>query len=464
MKLKKRFLGLALFVGMSLFLASTAVFAYEAFLGPTGVLKWAKGKTYDGYTLIAPSGAKNIYLIDMEGRIVHQWKTQNENATTHADLLPNGNLLRGVVVEEERAAYFGGSAGMVQELSWDGKVVWEYVMNSPKGMFHHDFERMPNGNTLILAWEQKSWDEAIAKGRRPETVYKKEGVVQPGHPEKKIIHGIWPDFLVEVTPDKKIVWEWHVWDNIGPGPDQFNINYQLPLHVGPLYHGPDWTHFNTVQYLPQTDQVLLNSRNFGEFYIIDKKTKKMVYRWGNPSTHYKGRPPGGYTDDGDQILFGPHHAQLQPNGNITVLDNGTYRPSGNYTRVIEMDPKTGKIVWEFASNGAPRNGNSFFSAFQCGAQKLPNGNFLVTSTNSGHIFEVTQKKEIVWDMVNPIGVKGPVCTVEDNPSAIQVHRSYRYDKDFPGLKGKDLTPKGPLAPNCPDFRTILEQATANNPK
>lgn len=441
----------------------TACFAgaSESFLGPTGLLKWDKSKTFNGYTLFAPTATKNIYLIDMDGNLIHKWETDLVNGE-YAELLPNGNILRGAVVNERRAVYFGGSAGLIQELSWDNKVVWECKLNTPKGIFHHAFDRMPNGNTLVTVWEQKSWEEAVGQGRDPKTTHWK-GVVSPADPERKPVYGIWMDAVLELDKSGKTVWEWHVWDHIGTRPDQFDINFVLPYNLGPLYAGPDWSHFNTVQYLPKTDQVLLNSRNFGEFYIIDKKTGKMVYRWGNPGMYGKGRLPGGYVDDGDQILFGPHHSQMQENGNITVFDNGTFRPTGNYSRVIEMDPKTDKIVWQFTSREVPRYGNAFYSPFQCASQKLPNGNFLVTSTNWGHIFEVTQTKQVVWEYINPITPKGPTCTKEDHASAFWVHRAYRYAPDYPGLQGKDLKPKGPLAPGCPDYRKIFEEASAKNP-
>lgn len=76
--------------------------------------------------------------------------------------------------------------------------------------------------------------------------------------------------------------------------------------------------------------------------------------------------------------------------------------SGNRSRVLEVDMTTGKIVWEYAAN----DGNSFFSYRQGAAQKLPNGNCLVTSTQHGHLFEVTRDKKVVWEFVSPI-MEGP---------------------------------------------------------
>ncbi len=45
-----------------------------------------------GYTLIAPQTADgNVYLVDMQGAVAHQWKMP-VRAGRHAVILPNGNL------------------------------------------------------------------------------------------------------------------------------------------------------------------------------------------------------------------------------------------------------------------------------------------------------------------------------------------------------------------------------------
>jgi hypothetical protein len=36
-----------------------------------------------------------------------------------------------------------------------------------------------------------------------------------------------------------------------------------------------------------------------------------------------------------------------------------------------------------------------------GAQRLPNGNTLITESDKGRAFEVTREGEIVWDFYNP---------------------------------------------------------------
>ncbi|MBW2000841.1 MAG: hypothetical protein JRJ29_23130, partial [Deltaproteobacteria bacterium] len=105
-----------------------------------------------------------------------------------------------------------------------------------------------------------------------------------------------------------------------------------------------------------------------------------------------------------------------------------------------------------------KHSNSFFSYRQGAVQRLPNGNTLITSTHGGHLIEVTKDKEVVWDYVSPIHKGKPKCWLEDgdghNMMANMIHRAYRYGPDYPGLKGKDLSKKVPLAPGCPEFAKI----------
>ena len=441
---------------------SSAAFAYEVHDGPTGVIKYAKGKTYDGYTIItpSPSGDTHItYLINMEGDIVHTWDTSGAGREFPfvSQLLPSGNLLVYTALSKSPVG-IGGYTGLLEELDWDGKVVWSYEMCTENEVSHHAFDRMPNGNTLILGWEKVSAAEMAKKGRNPGTF--PESVMMGGKP----LTDFWVDFVREVDRDGKTVWEWHVMDHVGTGSKQFDPNYILPEKVGLPYASYDWTHFNTCQYIPETDQIILNSRNFSETYIIDKKTGAMVFRWGNPSAYGQGARPAWY-DNGDQQIFGSHHAAPIGNGVVSIFDNGSERAEGQRSRVVEVDTKTGDVVWEYHAMGY----NSFFSYRQGGAQKLPNGNYLVTSSQQGHLFEVTLAKEVVWEFVNPLmdgksaGIfsdRADVLMAGGNPVKNMfnnmIHRAYRYGADYPGLQGKDLTPKGHIVKGYPKFLDVWQ--------
>jgi hypothetical protein len=111
----------------------------------------------------------------------------------------------------------GGTGGILQELAWDGSVVWEWKLSSAERMHHHDVTALPGGNLLLLAWEVKSPEQARRAGRRVDQI-----------PEQ----GLWPDLVLEIEPVRptgaNVVWEWHVWDHLIQSHDPEAENFGDP--------------------------------------------------------------------------------------------------------------------------------------------------------------------------------------------------------------------------------------------
>ena len=118
-------LAAASFLGTALLLFPRRAKAVETMSTPTGVLIYDKEKALVGYTLISPMQSTSSYLLDMEGNVVHEWKSAGLPGL-YAELLPNGNLLRGI--RYEKKVPFGGVSGGLQDIDWDGNVVWEYTI------------------------------------------------------------------------------------------------------------------------------------------------------------------------------------------------------------------------------------------------------------------------------------------------------------------------------------------------
>ena len=144
----------------------------------------------------------------------------------------------------------------------------------------------------------------------------------------------------------------------------------------------DLFHFNTVEVLDRDlavarrGDVLLCSRELGLVAIVDPEKRAVVWSWGAG------------------VLDGPHHPSVLPNGHLLIFGNGRRR---GWSRLIEVEPATGRIVWQY--RGKPRK--SFSSPVRGGAQLLPNGNVLVTESTRGRVFEVTRDGSIVWQFLNP---------------------------------------------------------------
>src|SRR5690554_8099399 len=71
----------------------------------------------------------------------------------------------------------------------------------------------------------------------------------------------------------------------------------------------------------------------------------------------------------------------------------------------------------------PLDASRFYSFFISSAQRLPNGNTLITEGSNGRIFEVTTEHELVWEYISPYWGKGPLALN-------LVYRAYRYPYDW----------------------------------
>ena len=56
----------------------------------------------------------------------------------------------------------GGEGGRIQEFAWDGEVLWDFLWSDEDHLQHHDIEPLPGGNVLLISWERRSREEAIA--------------------------------------------------------------------------------------------------------------------------------------------------------------------------------------------------------------------------------------------------------------------------------------------------------------
>lgn len=107
-----------------------------------------------------------------------------------------------------------------------------------------------------------------------------------------------------------------------------------------------------------------------------------------------GAPGRGF---GPGVLDWPHAPSLVVRDGISAVltfDNGPHR---GWSRALEVDPVTGKVVWEFRGTEA----SPLFSAVRGFVQRLPNGNTLITESERGRAREVTDDGEVVWEFWNP---------------------------------------------------------------
>ncbi len=424
-------------------------------------------RSLNGYTLLAPTAAKESYLLDNCGRVVHQWQhLYNPGMVTY--LLEDGRLLRTARIASD-GFNGGGIGGRIEIYSWEGELEWGFDVASPNYHQHHDVEYMPNGNILVIAWERIPSDLVLNGGRDPEFI-----------PE----NGLWPDMVFELKPigdnDAEIVWEWHLWDHIvqdfdpnllnygviSEHPELFNVNF-LGGNTGTGNAQSDWVHVNAIDYNPNLDQIMLCSRTMGEVWVIDHSTTTeeaasheggnagkggdFLYRWGNPSAYESGA-------QSTRFFYGQHDAQWIPEGlpgagNMLIYNNnGPASALGIQSQSIEwiapidsngeyqmINGRFGPETFEWFYGGGD-NHIEFFSPRVSGTQRLENGNTLICDGDSGRIFEIDADEKLVWDYINPLRGSNPL-NQGDDPIQNDLFRAYRYGEDYPAFEGKDLNPR-----------------------
>jgi hypothetical protein len=352
---------------------------------PVGLVYADPEQSCPGYTLFCPVRGTTANLLDAAGRIVWRWR--HPEGIQHARLLKNGSLLIQTQPPEdaEGAEQIGGSAAALIELDWNSKVLWEYR----NAYQHHDYQRLASGNHLVLAWK-----------KLPDGVQEKVrgGFADPEDPER-----MWGDVVIEVSSDGEVVDEWRSWEHLSFDEDV----------ICPLESHKEWTHANSIEVLPD-GRWLLSFRLTSTVAIVEPKSGAIVWRWG----------PG--------ELSHQHAATWLDTGHILVFDNGCHRRAmPSFSRVVEVDPGSREITWSYRADVAL----AFFSFMVSGANRLPNGNTLITEGATGRIFEITPERETVWEYVSPF-------TLIDRRfgASPAVFRAHRYAADAPELAGRDLEP------------------------
>ncbi len=411
-----------------------------------------------GYVLFSPLTNSSTYLIDECGQVVREYSFVGTPGMM-TKLTPSGDLVRGRRIGSSIFSG-GGIGGLLEGFDWEGSSTFFYQLNDSTFHQHHDFEILPSGNILVLGWEYISAEEAKNNGRI---------AVQE--------NGMYSERIIEIEPISgetfNIVWEWRAWDhliqNVYDTLDNYGepIDYPEKIDLNYTNNGsltiPDWLHANSLDYNPQLDQIILNVRNFAEFWIIDHSTTieesqsseggnagkggDVLYRWGNPESYGAG-------GNQDQVFFGQHDSHwikegLPGAGNILVFNNGIGKPEGNFSTIEEIippldglnyilnedsyGPENSEIVY-----GESSGDNSFFSQRISGSQRLQNGNTIICVGNSGRFIEVGQDKKVQWKYVNPSGTF--ISTQGENPqnTSNSVFQIIKYPYDFSGFDGKEL--------------------------
>ena len=396
---------------------------------PTGTTIYDPGKTWNGYTVLSPLRTQAVIVIDMNGNVVKQWDGYNDSAGGPARIFPDG-----VVIAASGANPPHQESRELVQRDFEGHVMWRFEARQ-----HHDWQRedFPAGyyspafkpsvegaNTLILTH---------TNGTRPNVASAE----------------LEDDRLIEVSPKGEILWQWlasdHI-DELGFSTDARNAINSAPS-VNRARGSFDWLHINSATYVGPNhwfdegdtrfapNNVIICSRE-ASFIAIIARDGSIAWRIGPDYTASKELRA-------IRQIIGQHHAHIIPKGlpgagNLLVFDNGgasgygfanPNAPNGNgsfaraNSRVLEINPVTLDLVWSYA-------GPRFYSSNISGAQRLLNGNTLITEGATGRLLEVTKEGKIVWEYIYPV--------FNAEGAGNNVYRAYRVPYDWiPQIKKPD---------------------------
>ncbi len=293
---------------------------------------WCEEPDPDAYSVASSSGVHvgDVGVqpgVTLERRLLWEWRPPGESyfEPFSASLLSNGNILMASRTNE------------VFEVNRAKQIVWSYTRlnDNPDLINVYSAQRLPNGNTLIT-------------DRRA-------------------------DFVIEVTPDKRVVWRY------GVNPDS--------LEPGSLMDP-----FSATR-LPNGNTLIVDNR--GGNRVIEVRT----------SDYDPDQPNLGYTADsivwqygetgvpgiGPGRLASPRNAQRLLNGNTLITDSSDRNNTGN--RVIEVTPG-GEIVWQHGIAGEAGVDEERLHN-PSAAQRLGDGNTVIVEEDVNRMIEVSVEGEIV---------------------------------------------------------------------
>lgn len=334
-----------------------------------GVTYHEPDAAYDGLTLLMSTHAQAAHLIDMQGNTVHRWAKPFREVwpdpphVSHpvppdsiywraAQVDPNGDLLVVVVGEGDTPWGYG-----LLKLNRDSELLWAFA-----DRVHHDFAVLDDGRIALLTHRivRDSTDAPF-------------GIQAP----------YMDDELVILSADGTELDRVSLLDAFARSDYAHLVREPAQAHAT----SGDFLHTNTVEPVRQAldrnglhfrpGQIMLSMRNLDCIAVLDLDSRRIEW-----ALRHAWRRQ--------------HDPDLLDNGNVLLFDNRG--GPGGRSRLLEIDPTDGRIVWQYAGDEQ----HPFYSSWRGRQQRLPNGNVLVTESSGGRLFELTRDQRVVWEYINPV--------------------------------------------------------------
>ncbi len=382
---------------------------------PTGTTIFEPQRAWNGYTVLTLLSTPAVVVIDMNGNVVKRWDDFNNSAGGPARILPDG-----IVIAARGARPPHQESLALEQRDFDGNVMWQLDRNVQV--------TLGDGRTMQALRQHHDWQRAdfpagyYSPGVTPAARGSHTLVLtHVSHTQPNVSPRLLEDDrIIEVSATGELLWEWVAGEHI----DEFGFDAaaRATIQAAPGFSAArgslDWLHINSATYVGPNrwyddgderfapENVIISARQAGIVAIIDR-SGSVVWQLGpdySSSEALRAMRP----------IIGQHHAHVIPKGlpgagNVLIFDNGGSSGYGAPSdlarnglgiharagsRILEIDPVTLEVVWSYQAA-------NFYSANISGAQRLPNGNTLITEGAPGRVFEVTADRAVVWEYMSP---------------------------------------------------------------
>jgi len=296
-------------------------------------------------------------IIDLRGNPIWFYPDTNVVRFFHLQQLENGNFAT-LKPQKVKAA---NENLILEEVSKDGKQIWlspksVNVASDSSEYWHHDYQKLQNGNYLIV-------------GNR--YVYRKFA-------NKKDSFLVKFGTVIEVNPQKEYVWHWSSSDYV-KDEDAFYDGYKdNPIHL------------NSIFLDEKTDILYVSLRYIDRVIALDRKTQKVLQTWGT-------KMPSGDAKFANDFFHHQHSAKLLGNS-LFLYDNGlgtgkdTVSSLAIFSKGNEKTPA--KLQYRFLMNFGRRAQS--WSESKGDVDRIAKGLYLIEMGAIPRTVLVDTTKGIVW--------------------------------------------------------------------
>jgi hypothetical protein len=268
------------------------------------------------------------------------------------------------------------------EINMHGDVMWKapekFVFNKDTLMYHHDFKKTNRGTYMVLANRpvlRKVTGPHMESQNRENEVFNINGV-----PHRKAL----VDILLEFDGNGKVIWYWDANNYITD--EDFNFKKDKDGYARFSAHG------NAFSENHEGTKVYIGFRDLSRIIKIDKATKKVELSYGE-------KYPSGDPKFANGLFRNQHDAGITNHNSILIFNNYVIPNEGGTSSILELRDNVTDIdsvlLWKFDLNFDTLSDGRSLS--QGNVTELPDSNLLVCAGVLNRVFEVTKKKEVVWD-------------------------------------------------------------------